>query len=98
MVWVGVLCSLTSILHSNHGAGVYSEYRKKTVKKVKTVKNWKSTPETQKKTQFVEMVLSGRSRKSKFHVPQPKMRPDKLFLVTNKVYWFAHHYTVEQGL
>ena len=91
-------CSLPSILHSNHGVGVYSEYRKKTVKKVKTGKNWIATPKTQMKKQFVEMVLSGRSRKSKFHVPQPKMRPDKLFLVTNKVYWFAHHYTVEQGL
>ena len=66
------------------------------MKKVKTGKNWIATPKTQMKKQFVEMVLSGRSRKSKFHVPQPKMRPDKLFLVTNKVYWFAHHYTVEQ--
>ena len=91
-------CSLTSILHSNHRIGVYSEYRKKTLKKIKTGKNWIATPKPQMKKQFVEMVLSGRSRRSKFHVPQPKMRPDKLFLVTNKVYWFAHHYTVEQGL
>jgi len=99
--------TLRSILHSNHGIGIYSEFRKRTEKKVKVDKNWIVTPglqgytcpsryEKQMKTKFAEMISSGRTMKSKFNVPQPKMSPDKFFRVTNKVYWFAHHYTVEQ--
>jgi len=47
----------------------------------------------QHKMQFAEMITSGTNMKSKFHVPYPKRSPDFFFRVTNKVYWFTHHYT-----
>jgi len=104
-------CNLRRILHASHGVSVDPEFKKKVEKKVKLDKNWIVTPGThghpcriktekhlkkQMKKQFAEMISSGRSRKSKVSVPQPKLRPGNLFRVTNKVYWFAHHYTLEQ--
>jgi len=106
-------CSLRNILQTNHGVPIFSEFRKKTEKKVKLEKNWIVTPDfyghgngsqitteqcfqKQSKDQFIEMVTSGKTRKSRFSVPQPKTRPDNFFRVTNKVYWFAHHYTWNQ--
>ena len=49
----------------------------------------------QSKIQFVQMISSGLNKKSMFHVPNPKVRPENFF-VAKKVYWFAHHYTQKQ--
>jgi hypothetical protein len=38
-------CSLRNILQTNHGVPIYSEFRKKTEKKVKLEKNWIVTPD-----------------------------------------------------
>jgi len=49
----------------------------------------------QKKVQFMEMISSGWNKKSKFHVPNPKVKAENFFLA-KKVYWFAHHYTQKE--
>jgi len=49
----------------------------------------------QRKAQFLEMVMSGRTRKSGYRVPHTKSQSDKFFKVT-KSYWFAHQYTLKQ--
>jgi len=49
----------------------------------------------QKKVDFMEMISSGWNKKSKFHVPNPKLRLENFFLA-KKVYWFAHHYTQKE--
>eukprot|EP00092_Neocalanus_flemingeri_P023097 GFUD01025043.1.p1 GENE.GFUD01025043.1~~GFUD01025043.1.p1 ORF type:complete len:846 (+),score=217.32 GFUD01025043.1:50-2539(+) len=99
-------CTLRSILHNNHGVSIDAEFRHKMEKKINLAKNWEASPDncgtrvkgrfvkkTQSKYQFMEMVMSGRTRKSKFKVPNPKSRPHKFFKL-NKFYWFAHQFTM----
>ena len=38
-------CSLRNFLQTNHGVPIYSEFTKKTEKKVKLKKNWIVTPD-----------------------------------------------------
>jgi len=49
----------------------------------------------QSRVQFLEMIKSGRTRKSKYSVPHPKSRPGRFFKVT-KSYWFAHPFSVKK--
>jgi len=97
------------LVHVSHG--VYFTKKNSNVRRASLAKNWISIQDDflprnvrfenkyqfrrQGRSQFVEMVNSGKTRKSLFRVPNPKAESEKLFNVT-KSYWFSHTYLQSQ--